>query len=57
LAKIDIKAANVGTIAGDGSAVGVTEQNKVVLIFQGLVIRGGADRVNHVDLINLMSPQ
>lgn len=56
VAKIDFKSSNVGSIQGDTVTAGAldTEQNKLVLIFKGLIIRGGADRVNHIDLQGLM---
>lgn len=56
---LDIQGGNTGTIAGDtatdsGSAIGATEQNKAAVIMYGLIIRGGADKVNHLDLTQMM---
>lgn len=51
---LDIKGADTSMIAGDpaANAEEKVEQNKAVVIFFGLIVRGGADKVNHVDLID-----
>lgn len=51
---LDMKGAITDTIAGDPAAT-ATEKNKAVLIFSGLIIRGGADRVNHLDASQLIA--
>lgn len=45
---LDIRGANTGSIqAGTGTT---DEQNKAVVIFPGLIIRGGADKVTNLDV-------
>ena len=49
---MDIRGANTGTIqAGTGTT---DEQNKAVIIFPGLIIRGGADKVTNLDVGQFM---
>ena len=50
---LDMRGAITDTIAGDPAAT-ATEKNKAVLTFSGLIIRGGADKVNHLDIQQAM---
>lgn len=53
---LDIRGADTGTIEAGSTAndSGKVEQNKAVIIFPGLIIRGGADKVTNLDMGQFM---
>ena len=53
---LDLRGANVGTIEADPTAntPDKVEQNKVVLIFYGLIVRGGGDKVSQFEMADIV---